>query len=504
MKRIAVPAVEMSGIVKRFPGVTANDEAGFSVKWGEVHALIGENGAGKTTLMNILYGLLHADSGEIKVFGKPVHITTARQAIGLGIGMVHQRFMLVQAFTALENIILGAEPVKIGRTDYELAKRKVKELCTRFQLDVALNARVGDLSVSSQQKVEILKALYRNARILILDEPTSVLAPQEAESLFRMLRGMASEGMCIILISHRLQEVMTYSDRVTVLRQGKSVACKKTASTTPDELARLMVGSSARETAWKTRTTSTLEPSVLEVEDLTVMGDSGVRAVDSISLGVSRGKIVGIAGVDGNGQRELVEALVGLRPAMGSARLGRLQLLGLTTRQRLDAGIAYIPEDRRFSLIPDACIEDNSILGRHWTRSFSRLGVLKKTAVRSYADDLISKFDIRGGSHDLPVRFLSGGNQQKLVLGRALSREPELLIACQPTRGLDVNATGEVHDRLRAECARGAGVLLISYDLDEILELSDRIIVMFKGGIAGTIRGQEADREVIGGLMVGA
>ena len=504
MKRMEVPAVEMLGITKRFPGVIANDQVGFSARWGEIHALIGENGAGKTTLMNILYGLLPADSGAIKIFGQEVRITTPRQAISLGIGMVHQHFMLVQAFTVLENIILGAEPVRLGRTDYREARTRVKGLCARFQLEIDINARVGGLSVSSQQKVEILKALYRNARLLILDEPASVLAPQEAESLFRMLRGMASEGMCIILISHKLHEVMTYTDRVTVLRQGKSVACMETASTNPDELAGLMVGAGSRETPPKTAETPILEPSVLVVEDLSVMRDSGLPAVNSISLEVSRGKIVGIAGVDGNGQRELAEALIGLRPATGSARLGRLQLLGLSVRQRLDAGIAYIPEDRRFAVMPDACIEDNAILGRHWSPAFARSGFLKQGAVRSHANALIDKYDIRAGRPEMPVRYLSGGNQQKLVLGRALSGEPRLLIACQPTRGLDVNAAAEVRDHLRAECARGAGVLLISYDLDEILDLSDRIIVMLRGGMVGALRRQEANREILGALMVGA
>jgi ABC-type uncharacterized transport system ATPase subunit len=504
MKRVDVPAIEMLHITKRFPGVIANDQVDFSAQWGEVHALIGENGAGKTTLMNILYGLLPADSGEIKIFGRTANITSAGEAIGLGIGMVHQHFMLVPAFTALENIILGAEPVRFGRTDYREAGTRIRGLCARFQLEVDLNARVADLSVSSQQKVEILKALYRDARILILDEPASVLAPQEAENLFSMLRRMAGEGMCIILISHKLNEVMTYSGRVTVLRQGKTIECVKTASTSPEELTRLMVGSDVIESSPKAQAATTLSPSVLTVDDLTVIGESGLPAVDLVSFEVGQGKILGIAGVDGNGQRELAEALIGLREATGSARMGRLQLLGLSTRERLDAGIAYIPEDRRFAVIPDAYIEDNAILGRHWGKGFARLGVLNPAAVRSHANALIEEFDVRGGSPDLPVRFLSGGNQQKLVLGRALSHEPELIIACQPTRGLDVNAAAEIHNHLRAGCARGAGVLLISYDLDEILALSDRIMVMFQGCIAGILRKSEADRESIGALMVGA
>ena len=494
-------AVEMLGITKQFPGVLANDKVDFRTAWGEVHALIGENGAGKTTLMNILYGLHHPDSGEIRVSGQTVEIVTPRDAIAQGIGMVHQHFMLVPAFTALENIILGAEPTKQGRTDYHSAEAKVRDICERFSLHVDLKLKVADLSVSAQQKVEILKALYRNARILILDEPTSVLAPQEAESLFDMLRRMASEGMCIILISHKLQDVMSYSDRVTVLRQGKSIVCMETAYTNPEELAKLMVGTKMKAVSQEGRTPSE-GPPILTVRDLSIIRDSGVPAVDSISFEVHPGEILGIAGVDGNGQRELAEALVGLRKSSGGILLEGRELLGLDVQRRLQAGIAYVPEDRRFAMIFDCSVQENAVLGMH--RGFARRGMLNLDAIRAHASALIERFDVRTSGTGTAARHLSGGNQQKLVLGRALCREPRLLIACQPTRGLDVNAASEVHRHLLAECGRGAGVLLISYDLDEILSLSDRILVMYQGRVAGILSRGEANRENVGALMVGA
>jgi len=497
------PAVEMLRITKRFPGVWANDGADFYARWGEVHALVGENGAGKTTLMNVLYGLHLLDSGEIKVSGTRVEITSPRDAITLGIGMVHQQFMLVNAFTALENIILGAEPVQLGRTDYRRAEKTILETCKRFQLPVDLHAKVGDLSVSSQQKVEILKALYRDARILILDEPTSVLAPQEAESLFAMLRRMAGEGMCVILISHKLRDVMDHADRVTVLRRGRSVACMETASTTAEDLARLMVGEDADLELMERRAPSG-ESDVLAVRDMSAQGDSGVRAVSGISFEVRAGEILGVAGVDGSGQRELAEALIGLTKASGSAVLDGKELLGTSVRERLEAGIAYVPEDRRFAVVPDYSIRDNAILGLHFERPFARNGILNPGAARECASTLIADFDIRAVGDEMPVRFLSGGNQQKLVLGRSLHRKPRLLIACQPTRGLDVNAAAEVHRHLLAECSRGAGILLVSYDLDEILSLSDRVLVMYHGRSAGILAREEADREKIGGLMLGA
>ena len=491
----------MLSITKRFPGVPANDQVDFAARWGELHALIGENGAGKSTLMNSLYGMHRPDSGEIRVSGQPAGIASPRDAIALGIGMVHQRFMLVPAFTALENIILGAEPVKAGRTDYRAAERKVRETCERFQLKVDLRAKVADLSVSSRQKVEILKALYRNARILILDEPTSVLAPQEAESLFEMLRRMTADGMCVILISHKLRDVMSYADRVTVLRQGRSVADLETASTNPEELTRLMVGAEIPHPAPSDRVIG--DTTVLVVRNLSARGDSGLPAVDSVSFDLRSGEVLGVAGVDGNGQRELAEALIGLRRAAGSMSLEGKDLSRKSVRERLASGLAYVPEDRRFAVVPEDSLLSNSILGMHRDRSFARHGMLSAQATRTHATDIIARYDVRASGSEMPVRFLSGGNQQKFVLGRALCREPRVLIACQPTCGLDVNAAAEIHRHLLAECACGAGVLLVSYDLDEILSLSDRILVMYQGRVAGILMREEANRENVGALMMG-
>jgi len=492
----------MRGITKRFPGVLANDRIDFAAGWGEVHALIGENGAGKTTLMNILYGLVRADSGEVRVSGTPVEIASPRDAIGLGIGMVHQQFMLVPAFTALENIILGSEPARLGRTDYRRAETSVRLICERFHLPVDLRARVGDLSVCSQQKVEILKTLYRNARILILDEPTSVLAPQEAESLFHMLRRVASEAMCIILISHKLAEVTAHSDRVTVLRQGKSIACLETTRTTPEELARLMVGAEAKTTLPKKRPRPKRKH-ILEVRGLSVRGDSGISAVESADFELNAGEILGVAGVDGNGQRELVDALIGLRHASGSVVFEGREIVEWPVHRRLTSGIAYSPEDRRLAMVPEFSLQDNAILGAHAEKPFARWGILRPAQARTHASALITGYDIRAVGPGMPAGFLSGGNQQKLVLARVFARKPRVLIACQPTRGLDVSATADVHRRLLEARQGGAGILLVSHDLDEILALSDRIMVMFQGRIAGILRRAEASREKLGALMAG-
>lgn len=499
------PAVEMRAITKRFPSVIANDKVDFTAYQGELHALIGENGAGKTTLMNILYGMLTPDHGEIRIFGKPVRIQSPRDAISLKIGMVHQRFMLVQAFTALENIILGCEPTHLLQTDYHSAEKRLREICEQFGLYVDLHARVADLSVSSQQKVEILKALYRQARILILDEPTSVLAPQEVESLFAMLRRLVEDGMCIILISHKLREVLGYSDRVTVLRHGKSVACLETTSTTAEELTRLMVGSEGNFEIPRqaTKTVDLTSEPILKVSNLRVIGESGVPAVNGLSFELYPGEILGVAGIDGNGQRELAEALIGLRKGLGSIKLDGREIIGMSVRQRLKLRIAYIPEDRRFALLLENRIIDNAILGSHWEEPIAKAGILNIRACREHASRLIENLNIRAIGPEMAAGQLSGGNQQKLVFGRALEREPRLLIASQPTCGLDVSASAEVRMRLIEACNQGAGILLISYDLDEILSLSDRVMVMFQGRIAGILKGEEATPQNVGALMLG-
>lgn len=499
----------MRRITKSFPGVFANDNIDFAARFGEIHALVGENGAGKSTLMNILYGMHRPDSGEIRISGQAADIRSPRDSITHGVGMVHQHFMLVSVFTALENIILGAEPVTLGRTDYRSARERASGICERFGLALDLDTRVADLSVSAQQKTEILKALYREARILILDEPTSVLTPQESDSLFAMLRGMADSGMCVIVITHKLTEVMAHSDRVTVLRQGRQIASLETRSTSADGLARLMVGEHRPVVAGFTPAPGSRRGEacgcggLLSVSNLTITVDKGLLLVDSISFDVRAGEILGIAGVDGNGQRELAEALVGLRRSSGRVALDGMDIARMTVRERLDAGIAYIPEDRRRDALVDGySIEENAILGMH--RRFARRGMIDLRAAREHSVNLIERYDVRAAGPEMSAGFLSGGNQQKLVLGRALQGESRLLIACQPTRGLDIGASADVHRRLTEVRSRGMGVILVSYDLDEVLSLSDRVMVMFRGRIAGVLDRADADRETIGAMMLGA
>lgn len=496
--------VEMRGITKRFPGVTANAGVDFTAFGGELHALVGENGAGKTTLMRTLYGMHAPDSGEIRLFGNPVRISSPRDAISHGIGMVHQRFMLVPALTVLDNLILGDEPATFGRTDYRSARVRMTELCERFDFQLDPSTRVDGLSASGQQKLEILKALYRGARILILDEPTSVLSPQEADGLFRVLHRMAGEGMCVILISHKLRDVIAHSAKVTVLRQGRSIASCPTSETDADALAALMVGSRAKATEVDRRGVNLSGEVLLAIGGLRVRSGHGLPAVDDVDLDVRRGEIVGIAGVDGNGQRELAEAIVGLRASSGSVRLGSTEVGGMTVRRRLESGIAYIPESHSTAFAQDFPLTDNAILGRHRSAEFAHAGVTRPRAIREFAAEVVADYGVRAAGLETPVRSLSGGNQQKLVLGRTLSGCPNLLVACQPTQGLDVASSAEVHNRV-VECAQsGAGVILVSHDLDEIMELSDRIVVMFKGRIAGTLSRAEATRERIGALMMGA
>lgn len=498
-----VPAVEMRGITKRFPGVLANDDVDFSASFGEVHALVGENGAGKSTLMNVLYGMHRPDAGEIRLSGQAVEIRSPHDSISRGVGMVHQHFMLVHAFTALENIMLGAEPVRHGRTDYRSARERAFGICRRFELALDLDARVADLSVSAQQKTEILKALYREARILILDEPTSVLTPQESDSLLAMLRGMADNGMCVIVITHKLAEVMAHSDRVTVLRKGRNIASVETSSTTADDLAHLMVGGSA---SAKTPVGKAVPgDALISVSGLTVPGDKGLPAVDAVSFDVRSGEILGVAGVDGTGQRELAEALVGLRRSSGRIVLDGRDIARMPVRERLAAGIAFVPEDpRRDALVDECSVEENAMLGAHARAPFSRRGLLDLRAARQHVLQVIERFDVRASGPGMPASHLSGGNRQKLVLGRALSVEPKLLIACQPAQGLDVGAAAEVHLALTQARDRGAALFLISYDLDEVLSLSDRVMVMRGGRVAGLLDRSQADRETVGAMMLGA
>jgi len=497
------PLVDLRRIVKRFPGVLANDGVDFTVLPGEIHALLGENGAGKTTLMNILYGLYQPDEGEVHFRGQPVRLGSPRDAIRLGIGMVHQHFMLVPPLTVAENVVLGTQPAGDLLVDLTGAKKRILELSERYALPVDPLAEVWQLSVGEQQRVEIIKALYRGAEVLILDEPTSVLTPQEIEGLAGVLRRMAEEGKAVVFISHKLREVMAVSHRVTVLRDGRVAATLATVDTSEAKLASLMV---VREVLCRVAK----EPrqggeSVLIVRGLEAVGDNGLLALKGVSFEVGQGECLGVAGVSGNGQRELAEAISGLR----RVRAGQIQMAGQdvtgdSPAQRIAAGLAYVPEERkRIGSIAEFSISDNAILESHAT-TFSRGGVLNQKAIDAYVDKLVSDYDVKTPNTANPARTLSGGNLQKLILGRELSRAPRLLIAAQPTRGLDVGATEYIHQQLMAARAGGTGILLISEDLDEILALSDRVMVLFEGRIAGTLRSDQADIKTLGLMMGGA
>ena len=481
----AAPAVlELLGITKRFPGVVANDNVDFDLRRGEVHALLGENGAGKSTLMNVLYGLYHPDEGEVRINGKPVRINSPGEAIEHGIGMVHQHFMLIPVMTVTENIVLAREPTRGGvLLDYDAANKRVAELAQTFQFRVDPAARIESITVGQQQRVEILKALYRGADILILDEPTAVLTPQEATELFEILRTLRAEGMSIIFISHKLREVLEIADRITVLRRGRKIETLERERATEGGLARSMVG---REVLLRVDKAPAApgEP-LLVVENLSVLDDRGLEAVRSVSLEVRAGEIVGIAGVDGNGQTQLIEALTGLRrPASGTIRVGGREVRRLTPRAILDEGVGHIPEDRlRRGLVLDFSLAENLALHDYRSEPNSRFGFLSPRRLVQWARRLLSEFDVRGGGPQTRASALSGGNQQKVVIAREVARNPRVLIAAQPTRGLDVGAIEFVHRRLVEQRDAGKAVLLVSLELEEILSLSDRILAIYEGRI---------------------
>jgi ABC-type uncharacterized transport system ATPase subunit len=479
------PLLELRGITKRFPGVLANDRVDFELAKGEVHALLGENGAGKSTLMNILYGLYHPDDGEIRLKGEPVRIGSPRDAIDLGIGMVHQHFMLIPVMTVAENIVLATEPTKGPFLDLRSAEQRVSELSTQFGLAVRPDARVASISVGMQQRAEILKALYRGADILILDEPTAVLTPQEARELFEIVRSLQTEGKSIIFISHKLNEVLEIADRITVLRQGKRIDTVPRAGATPEGLARLMVG---REVVLRVEKPPA-EPgaTLLEVKDLAVHDERGLEAVRGASFEVKAGEIVGIAGVDGNGQTELIDALTGLRkPSGGRIVAAGKDITSASSRECLDLGIGHIPEDRQLrGLVLDLTLAENLALHDFRKEPSSKWGWLYPRRLIQRAARLLKEFDVRGGSPQTPASALSGGNQQKVVVAREVSRDPRILVAAQPTRGLDVGAIEFVHRRLVKERDEGRAILLVSFELDEILSLSDRILVIYEGRIVG-------------------
>jgi simple sugar transport system ATP-binding protein len=499
-------AVELRGITKRFPGVVANDGVDFEAAAGEVHALLGENGAGKSTLSNILTGLYRPDDGEILLHGKPVAFASPREALDAGIGMVHQHFRLVPPFTVAENVILGDHRGEGKRfmVHPRRIERRVAELGERYRIAVDPRARIWQLSLGEQQRVEILKALYRQAEILILDEPTAVLTPQESESLFATLRVMATEGRTIFFISHKLHEVKAVAQRVTVLRDGRTVDTVDCATATPRSLAALMVG---REVSMAERVErdAQIGDAVLGVSDLHVPGDRGDEAVRGVDLTVHAGEIVGIAGVAGNGQRELAEAITGMRHAtQGEIRVADRRLRGGDAREAISAGIAHVPEDRLHTgVAPSLSIASNVVLKSYRGRQVALGPLLRLRTIRDHAASLIRRYDVRGGRPELPARQLSGGNLQKVVLAREFQGEPRVLVVASPTRGLDVAAIETVHGYLRAAAARGVGILLISEDLDEILALADRVAVIYEGAIVGERNTGEATVEEIGLLMAG-
>lgn len=498
------PRLQMSGITKRYPGVVANNQISLDVRAGEIHALLGENGAGKTTLMNILFGLARPDEGEILLDGNPVHIADPADAISRGIGMVHQHFMLIPVLTVAENILLGAETMANAVfLDRREARRRIIELGKRFGFEVDPDAKVETLSVGWQQRVEILKALYREARILVLDEPTAVLTPQETVEIFAVLRRLAAEGHSIIFISHKLYEVLEIADRITVIRHGEVVGTREPSKTNEDDLAALMVGREVQ-LAVDRGVSHPGEP-VLSVENVTVKSDrGGQESVRNVSFSVRAGEILGIAGVAGNGQDELVESITGLRRANhGTVTLAGQDISSWDVRKRREHGLGYVPGDRqKYGLVLGFPISDNLILTQYYNRPFARGVQREDAAIEKWAQEKIKEFDIRTPGSTVAAGTLSGGNQQKVIVAREFGRDLKFLVLDQPTRGLDVGSIEFIHKQAVQKRNAGTGILLVSAELDEILELSDRIAVMYRGEIVALVDGRPAaNKEEIGLLM---
>lgn len=499
----AAPVVELKQITKRFPGIVANDSISLTLRKGEIHALLGENGAGKSTLMNILFGLYQPDEGTIEINGQPVTIDNPNKAIKLGIGMVHQHFKLVQPFTVTENIILGMEPRKGLNIDYKSASAEVAKLSEQYGLHVNPNSKIQDISVGMQQRVEIMKTLFRGADILIFDEPTAVLTPQEISELMGIMRRLVEEGKSIILITHKLKEIMEISDRVTIIRRGKVIDTVDTNNTNPKELAEKMVG---RGVTFKIdKKSPAVGQPVLQLNQVKMNNKNGVSVLNGLDLEVKAGEIVGIAGVDGNGQTELIEAITGLRKInSGSIKLSGKEVSNLPARKIIESGLSHIPEDRhKHGLVLDFSISENMVLETYYKSPYSKGGFLDRRKVDEHAEKLVKDFDVRTPSIETLARSLSGGNQQKAIIAREIDKNPDLLIAAQPTRGLDVGAIEFVHRQLIEQRDQGKAVLLISFELDEIMNVSDRIAVIYEGRIVGEVLPENTNDQELGLMMAG-
>jgi len=494
----------MLNIRKEFGTFVANDNITLQLRKGEIHALLGENGAGKSTLMNVLFGLYQPEGGEIRVHGKKVNIENPNIANELGIGMVHQHFMLVEKFTVTENIILGLEPKSGITIDRATARKKVMEISEQYGLRIDPDAKIEDISVGMQQRVEILKTLYRGADILIFDEPTAVLTPQEIQELIQIMKRLIAEGKSIILITHKLKEIMQVADRCTVIRRGRYIGTVEVDETVnEDSLAEMMVGREVNFDAEYSKADP--QQVVLDVQNLVVKDGRGLKVVEGLDLQIRAGEVLGIAGIDGNGQTELIEAISGLKkPESGKVLLNGKDVTGHTPRKMTEAGIGHIPQDRhKHGLVLDYSIRDNMVLQTYYKEPFSKRGLMNYKAVAEKAKALIEKFDVRTPSIDVPARALSGGNQQKAIIAREVDRSPDLLIAAQPTRGLDVGAIEFIHEQLIKEREKGRAVLLISFELDEILHVSDRIAVLYEGKIVGIRDPKETTEQELGFLMAG-
>ncbi|WP_078553966.1 ABC transporter ATP-binding protein [Bacillus alkalicellulosilyticus] len=495
--------IEMRNIRKEFPGIVANDNITLQVKQGEIHALLGENGAGKSTLMNVLFGLYQPEQGEIYVKGEKVNISDPNVANNLGIGMVHQHFMLVDKFTVAENIILGKEPTTFGKINLRKAAKDVEEISKQYGLAVKANEKIENISVGMQQRVEILKTLYRGADILIFDEPTAVLTPQEIQELMQIMKMLVAEGKSIILITHKLKEIKEVCDRCTVIRRGKGIGTVDVADTSVNQLAEMMVG---REVTFSVDKTEA-EPlqTVLHVQNIMMKDDRGVSLLQDLSLEVKAGEIVGIAGVEGNGQSELIEAIAGLKKVdSGSILLNDKNITNLPPRKVTEAGVGHIPQDRhKHGLVLDFTVGENIVLQTYYQQPYSKNGILTFPEIYKKAKELITDYDVRTPSEHTLARALSGGNQQKAIIAREVDRSPDLLIAAQPTRGLDVGAIETIHSRLIKERDKGRAVLLVSLELDEILNVSDRIAVIYEGKIVAVVDAKDTNERELGLLMAG-